>query len=42
MAIEHNFEEPKRTQIRQLLEQHGYVLVHTYEQDDFYAPAAAR
>jgi FkbM family methyltransferase len=42
MAIEHNFEEPKRTQIRELLEQHGYVLVHTYQQDDFYAPAAAR
>ena len=42
MAIEHNFEEPKRTQIRQLLKQHGYVQVHTYLQDDFYAPAAAR
>ena len=42
MAIEHNFEELKRTQIRQLLKQHGYVHVHTYRQDDFYAPAAAR
>ena len=39
MAIEHNFEEPKRTQIRQLLKQHGYVQVHTYWQDDLYAPA---
>jgi len=42
MAIEHNDEEPKRTQILQLLKQHGYERVHTYESDDFYAPAAAR
>ena len=42
MAIEHNYEEPKRTQIRQLLKQHGYENVHTYWRDDFYAPAAAR
>jgi hypothetical protein len=42
MAIEHNYEEPKRTQIRQLLKQHGYENVHTYRRDDFYAPAAAR
>jgi len=40
MAIEHNFEEPKRTQIRELLKQYDYVNVHTYVQDDFYAPAA--
>jgi hypothetical protein len=40
MAIDHNFEEPKRTQI-ELLNQRGYVRVHTYMQDDFYAPAAA-
>ena len=42
MAIEHNYEESKRTQIRQLLKQHGYENVHTYRRDDFYAPAAAR
>ena len=30
MAIEHNYEEPKRTQIRQVLKQHGYENVHTY------------
>jgi hypothetical protein len=42
MAIEHNVEEPKRAQIRHLLKQHGYMHVHTYMQDDFYAPAPAR
>jgi hypothetical protein len=42
MAIEHNYEESKRTQIRQLLKQHGYENVHTYRRDDFYAPDAAR
>jgi FkbM family methyltransferase len=41
MAIEHNHEEPKRTQIRELLKQYGYVNVHSYANDDFYAPAAA-
>jgi hypothetical protein len=35
-AIEHNEEEPKRTQIKQLLEAHGYARVHTFKQDDFY------
>jgi hypothetical protein len=39
-AIEHNREEPKRTRIAELLRRHGYVRVHTYEQDDFYAPAS--
>ena len=38
-AIEHNLEEPKRTRIAELLRRHGYVRVHTYKQDDFYAPA---
>src|SRR5262249_17789065 len=41
MAIEHFWEEPKRTQIRQLLKQHGYERVNTYKNDDFYAPTAA-
>ena len=36
MAIEHNEEEPKRTNILKLLEAHGYRRVHTYKQDDFY------
>jgi hypothetical protein len=38
MAIEHNEEEPKRTDILKLLESHGYARVHSYKQDDFYAP----
>jgi FkbM family methyltransferase len=39
MAIEHNEEEPKRTDILRFLEGHGYRRTHTYKQDDFYAPA---
>jgi len=38
MAIEHNDEEPKRTDTLKFLESHGYRRVHTYRQDDFYAP----
>jgi FkbM family methyltransferase len=37
MAIEHNDEEPKRTDILKFLEERGYVRVHTFKQDDFYA-----
>jgi hypothetical protein len=36
MTIEHNFEEPKRSQIRALLEGKGYRYVRTFEQDDYY------
>jgi FkbM family methyltransferase len=39
MAIEHNEEEPKRTDIINYLRQNGYERVHTYRQDDFFAPA---
>jgi len=39
MAIEHNEEEPKRTDIIKFLEARGYRRVHTYKQDDFFAPA---
>jgi FkbM family methyltransferase len=42
MAIEHNEEEPKRTDLVKFLEGHGYRRVHTYKQDDFFAPAQAR
>jgi FkbM family methyltransferase len=35
-AIEHNGEEPKRTDIANLLERHGYQRVHRWQQDDFY------
>jgi FkbM family methyltransferase len=38
MAIEHNEEEPKRTDIVKFLEERGYHRVHTFKQDDFFAP----
>ena len=38
MAIEHNDEEPKRSDLLKFLEENGYVRVHTYKQDDFFAP----
>ena len=38
MAIEHNDEEPKRTDLLKFLEEKGYQRVHSYRQDDFYAP----
>jgi len=39
LTIEHNFEEPKRSQIRALLEGKGYRLARSVEQDDFYTIA---
>lgn len=36
MTIEHNFEEPKRSEIRRLLESNGYRYVRTVAQDDYY------
>jgi FkbM family methyltransferase len=41
-AIEHNYEEPKRSQIRERLGAHGYVRSHSWEQDDFYQPSRGR
>jgi FkbM family methyltransferase len=38
MAIEHNEEEPKRSDLIKFLEEKGYRRVHTYRQDDFFAP----
>ena len=38
MAIEHNEEEPKRSDLLKFLEERGYRRVHTFRQDDFYAP----
>lgn len=38
MAIEHNDEEPKRSDILKFLDALGYRRVHSYRQDDFYAP----
>jgi len=40
MAIEHNEEEPKRTDIINYLRTFGYERVHTYRQDDFFAPVS--
>ena len=36
LTIEHNFEEPKRSDIRKLLERNGYRYVRSVEQDDFF------
>lgn len=38
LAVEHNWKCPKRSLIQSLLEKHGYKLVHTWQQDDFYLP----
>jgi hypothetical protein len=38
MAIEHNDEEPKRTDILKFLDARGYRRVHSFRQDDFYGP----
>lgn len=38
-AIEHNEEEPKRTDIARFLAARGYARVHSFKQDDFFAPA---
>jgi len=38
LAIEHNFEEPKRSEIEQLLKSKGYTRARTWLQDDFYVP----
>ena len=40
LMVEHNFEELKRTQIRELLKSHGYKRVHTWMELDFYVPGA--
>jgi FkbM family methyltransferase len=42
MAVEHNLEEPKRSQIMALMKQHGYARVHTWSADDFYLPEASK
>ena len=42
LAVEHNDEQPKRSQIEALLVSHGYVRSHTWQQDDFYVRARGR
>ena len=39
LALEHNYEEPKRTQLVKFLADRGYRRTHSYRQDDFFAPA---
>jgi hypothetical protein len=39
MTIEHNYEEPKRSNIIAFLSEHGYERVYTRVQDDYFAPA---
>ena len=39
LAVEHFNEEPKRSEIKALMESHGYKRVHNWIQDDFYVPA---
>jgi FkbM family methyltransferase len=39
IAVEHNNEEPKRSQIEALLKTKGYTKAHTWMQDDFYLPS---
>jgi FkbM family methyltransferase len=41
-TIEHNREEPKRSQIVALLAEHGYRRVNEWRQDDFFVPVDAR
>jgi FkbM family methyltransferase len=42
MAVEHNDEEPKRSEIEALMTRHGYRKVHSWYQDDFYIPQRSR
>jgi FkbM family methyltransferase len=39
LTVEHNFKEPKRSEIKALMESHGYKRVHTLDRDDCYVPA---
>ena len=40
LTVEHNFGEPKRSDIKGLMESHGYKRVWTSDRDDFYVPAS--
>lgn len=42
MAVEHNDEEPKRSEIEALMRRHGYRRTHSWYQDDFYVPERSR
>ena len=36
LSVEHNYQEPKRSEIKALMESHGYKRVHTLNRDDLY------
>ena len=36
LNVEHNYLEPKRGEIKALMESHGYERVHIWERDDYY------
>jgi Methyltransferase FkbM domain len=38
LTVEHNYYEPKRSEIKALMESHGYKRVHTLDRDDCYVP----
>jgi FkbM family methyltransferase len=40
LTVEHNFREPKRSEIKALMESHGYKRVHTSDRDDFCVPVS--
>jgi FkbM family methyltransferase len=42
LAVEHNYEEPKRSEIDALLNSKGYMRARTWMQDDFYLPRQLR
>ena len=42
LAVEHNNEEPKRSEIEALMRSHGYRRIHSWFQDDFYVPDRSR
>jgi FkbM family methyltransferase len=42
LAVEHNDEEPKRSEIARLMKSYGYRRSHSWQQDDFYLPAYPR
>jgi hypothetical protein len=39
LAVEHNSEQPKRSDIEALMNANGYRLVHSWREDDYYVPA---
>jgi len=36
LRVEHNYQDPKRSEIKALMESHGYKRVHSWDRDDYY------